>query len=184
MMENVFLVSENSLKAANYIDYNIKGEVLIPAITFVQDDIVENLLGTKLYEKLLSLINSDTINESENSKYKELLDGYLFKLIAYSVIAELQVPLSYQTRNKGNVQSSDERVSNAFMTEVKYTENHYRNRADLYRIRLSDYLYCNNKDFPELKESVKFWQKRAGSGDKFGSNFYFGDVCGCKCSKR
>ncbi len=182
-MANTLLVSENSLKATSYIDRNVSGEILAPAIKYVQDDIVENLLGTKLYQKLIELVNSREIDLKENGEYKELLDGYLFDLIVYSVLAEIQVPLSYKTRNKGLVQSGDDKLSNAFMSEVKYIETHYRNKADLYRRRLSDWLWCNRTKFPELKASTKFWEKQANSGDSYKSNFYFGKKQ-CKFSDR
>lgn len=179
MNNNTFLVSENALKSQSYIDRNVAGEVLTPAIQFVQDSLVESMLGTRLYEKLVVLINSGEISADENANYKELLDGYIFKFMAYSVIAEIQVPNAYKTRNKGLVQTSDDRVSNAFMTEVKYVEDFYHNRADMYRLRLSDYLWGNRSKFPELVASTKWWEERASHG-KTKNNFYFGEKCGCK----
>lgn len=166
---NTLLVSESALKEFSYIDKNIKGEILTPAIVFVQDTIVESLLGTKLFDRLIYLINSCEINAEENWCYKELLDGYLFNLISYSVLAEIQVPLTFQTRNKGNVRSSDDHIQTSAMVDTKYTENHYKNRADYYRSRLYNYLMCNCNCFPELRECTIYGDKNPKSGNPVSS---------------
>lgn len=166
---NTLLVSENSLREFSYIDKNVKGADLTLSIVFVQDNIVESLLGTNLFQKLLYLVNSGEIYQDGNECYKELLDGYLFNLIAYSVIADLQIPLTFQTRNKGNVRSEDEKLSVSTASDTKYIENYYKEKANVYRIRLFDYLKCNCDCFPELKDCTMYGDKKPKSNDPVSS---------------
>lgn len=166
---DVLLVSENSLKEYFYLDESIQGEFLTPAVVYVQDQIVESLLGTSLFKKLLELIQGETINDEENWCYKELLDGYLFNLIAYSVLAEIQVPLTFQTRNKGNVRSSDEHVAPSAMEETKYTTDFYTQRANYYRSRIYNYLKCNCDCFPELKDCPLYGELKPKTCDPVSS---------------
>lgn len=171
---DVFLVSENSIKEYSYLDRNFPGDVLTPAIRFVQDSIVERLLGTKLLDKLLFLIESKEIDLPENECYKTLLEGYLFDAIAYSVVAEVQVPSTFKTRSAGSLQVRSDQINNSLLSETKYIENHHRNRADLYVKRLSGYLTCNSSCFPELKECPCVGEVAPKSGSRVNSNFYLG----------
>lgn len=145
-----FLASEKNLKKTGLVDRNIDGNILLTAMQYTQDEIVKNCIGKCLFAKLISLIATGEIDLPENAKYKYLLDEFIFNIMLYGVMAYIQVPLSLKTRNKGNISTGGEYISNSSYGNIRYVQNEYQNRADKYNIELSRYLCENYSDYPEL----------------------------------
>ncbi|WP_455649924.1 DUF6712 family protein [Enterocloster citroniae] len=123
----------------------------------MQDEIIENVIGTCLYDKLIDLIRCDRLDCPENSIYKELLDKYLFKIFAYAVQAELSIPKSFKVRNAGTIQQASDNMQQVGLSDIKYLNSWYRNKADLYINRTIMFLKCNKKCIPELCHCACSW---------------------------
>ena len=73
-MARVFLISEAALKKNSVINNNVDGMYILPAIEYAQDAGLQPLLGTKLYNKLMDLVDNGAITGVTDYKY--LLDEY------------------------------------------------------------------------------------------------------------
>lgn len=146
-MAKVFLVSAATLKNNSIINNNVDEMYLLPAIEFAQDSGLQPLIGTKLYNKLMNLVESGDI--SENTDYKYLLDEYVTPYLINKVTADIQLPLAYKLRNQGVVQITGENTYTPSLRDTQYVIEHYDNYAKFYANRLSDYLCANRSKYPE-----------------------------------
>ena len=148
-MKRIFLISEETLKTETIINDNMGSEYIGPAIETSQDIYLHQLIGSELLDKLYNLIETDTINNEENAKYKLLLDEYITNYLKFKVLSEITIPLAYKYRNNGVVQISGNNITNTSMRDAGLVQNHYDLRANFYANRLSSYLCANAGDFPE-----------------------------------
>ncbi len=146
-MARVFLISEETLKSNGVINNNVDSMYILPAIEFAQDAGLQPLIGTKLYNKLMDLVeNGSIVNEPD---YKFLLDEYITPYLVNKVTADIQIPLNYKLRNQGVVQNSADNTILPTMKDLQYVIQNYEYKAIFYGNRLSDYLFVNTTKFPE-----------------------------------
>lgn len=146
-MAKVFLISAATLKSNSIINNNVDEMYLLPAIEFAQDSGLQPLIGTKLYNKLMNLVESGDI--STETDYKYLLDEYIAPYLINKVTADIQLPLAYKVRNQGVVQVTGENTYIPSLKDTQYIIEHYNNQAKFYANRMSDYLYANRSKYTE-----------------------------------
>lgn len=146
-MARVFLISEKTIKENSIVNNNVDTMYILPAIEFAQDEGLQSLIGTKLYNRLMDMVNDNTI--STNTDYKYLLDEYITQYLINKVSADIQLPLAYKLRNQGVVQNTSEYTNNSSIRDVQYLIQFYENKANFYGNRLSDYLRANRSKYPE-----------------------------------
>ena len=144
-----YLISEKTLKENSVINNNVDSMYILPAIQYSQDEGLQLLIGTKLYEKLMELVETGAITNPENKHYKLLLDEYVTPYLINKVTAEIQIPLSWKLRNQGVVVQNGEHTYVPSIRDVQYVVQNYENKANFYGNRMSDYLIANIKLFPE-----------------------------------
>ena len=69
-MNNILLISEDLLKSETIVNDNINSQSITPSILIAQEIGLQQVIGTKLYKKILSLVDGDTINDVVNADYK------------------------------------------------------------------------------------------------------------------
>ena len=152
-MANILLISEETLKQMSLVGDNVDSQFIFPAIELAQEQGLQQIIGSKLLKKLKTLVDDGSINNSTNQKYKELLDEYVSIYLAYQVMAEIQIPLSYKMRNSGIIQTTDDKQINLQRTDVMFIKQFYDDKALWFSKRLSDYLCANRTLFPEYKST-------------------------------
>lgn len=146
-MARVFLISEATLKKNSVINNNVDGMYILPAIEYAQDAGLQPVIGTKLYNKLMDLVEDGSITGATD--YKFLLDEYVTPYLINKVTAEIQIPLSFKLRNQGVVQQTGDNTYTPSMKDTQYIIQNYENKANFYSNRLSDYLHANHSKYPE-----------------------------------
>lgn len=146
-MARVLLISEQTLKKNSVVNNNVDGMYILPAIEYAQDAGLQPLLGTKLYNKLMSLVEDGSIMTSID--YKFLLDEYIAPYLINKVTADIQIPLAFKLRNQGVVQNTSENTYVPSLKDMQYVAQSYENKANFYGNRLSDYLRANRSKYPE-----------------------------------
>ena len=148
-MNEVMLVSENYVRNLTNIDNNTQSKFLLSAIREAQEVQYQQVIGTKLLRKLKSLVDDDTINNTENIAYKDLIDNsQLF--LAYQAVVELCLICSVKLSNGGLQQNSDENLSVLSVEETIQVKNLYQQKADFFRKRLMGYIIDHKSELPEL----------------------------------
>lgn len=169
-MNNVLLISEKMLKTQSYINDNVDSCYILPAIQTSQDIGLQQLIGTRLYDKITYDIANDRLEEN----YKKLLDDYITPYLIYKVMSDIQIPLAYKSRNAGVVQTSNENVSVVDMNDAQRMAAYYDKKASFYGIRLSDYLCANNNLYPEYRAKDSVADLGADNG-AYNTGLYLGD---------
>lgn len=148
----VLLTSEDYIKTHSNLSDNVWGDYLLPAIREAQDMGLQTILGSCLYNKVLSLVENEEIEETENAFYKTLLDDYIQDYLMYQTITDLVPIIGVKLANLGTVISNDEHVINLSETERSNIKHYYEMRADFRARRMQEFLLNNRSAFEELKD--------------------------------
>ena len=140
----VLLLSEQRLKEDSLINNNVDSMYIFPAIQTAQEIGLQPLLGSKLYNKLLEVVEN-----GGDEQYFDLLDSYVIPYLEMKVMADIQIPLAYKIRNAGLVQNTSENTTLPTLQETQYIVEYYENKAAFYANRMSDYIIANSNEYPE-----------------------------------
>lgn len=177
-MNNVLLISENTVKSTTNLSDNLNGDFILPAIKLAQDIELEETIGTQLLDKLKSLIYNNTINQEQNLKYKKLIDKYIQPFLCYATIAHITVPIAFKLANAGVLRTEDEKMYNVSADEVDKVKWHYQHIADTYKYRLQRFLIANYSQYPELMEYKSIADLRVNLYSAAKTNLWLGGARG------
>lgn len=149
-MTDILLISEDYFKTNSSIDSNIYGKYLMSSIREAQDLCLQTIIGTNLYNTILSMVENSTITDSENKAYKTLLDDFIQPYILYATIVNLMPIISTKIANIGTVITNDEHVVSLSKNERDNLINYYQYRADFYARQMQNYLLKNYSLYKEL----------------------------------
>ena len=150
-MKQTLLISEDKIKTLSNLDNNVFGKWLMPAIYQAQDIQLQNIIGSCLYNMLISLIEDKLIGEDAYTAYKSLLDNQIQDFLIYQTLVNVIPMININMANMGSVVSNDEHIQLLSQGNVDLVRGYYQGIADVYQKRLQDYLLANCMYFPELK---------------------------------
>jgi hypothetical protein len=141
------------LKRKSILDGALDTDKLIQFVEVAQDVHIQNFLGTKLYEKIQTLITADTLDDSVNADYKTLLNSYIKPmLIWYSQYAYIPFA-AYQISNGGVFKHTSESSESATKEEIDALTAKAKDFADFYTNRFIDFMVERSSDYPEYTGS-------------------------------
>lgn len=186
-MNDVLLTSLNFVRTQTNISDNISDKYLMPAIREAQEMNYQQIIGTRLLQRLKSMVVDKSIDEEENEHYKAILglSGYY---LAYQTVANLVMLTTYKVGNIGANTTTDDNVQIPYMSEVFKLKDYYINKADFYCKNLQRYLVENYNKIPELSQA-KVSEIRACLYSAASSGLWLGGARGkghnghkkCKC---
>ena len=191
-MNNILLISEDTLKTYSNLNDNTFGKWILPAIRESQEMGLMPIIGECLYNKICELVADGSINDVLFSAYKDLLDDKIQPYLIYKTLSNIIPILNAKLANIGSVLSNDEHVVNLTQGEADLLKTYYSERCDFYTKRLQDFVKNNQQAFPELtcgcgnmqpnldssENSVGLWL-----GGKRGKNSHTKGECGCSSSE-
>lgn len=176
MSLNILLISDEMIKERTVIHGNIDPKLIYPNIKAAQDMYIHPVLGTALYNKLLSDISGAGLA----GNYKTLVDDYVVDTLMYYTLAELPMTLSYQFWNKGVVRKQGVDTELPSSTELIDLGNKYKNWAEFYANRLRLYLNQNAAAmFPEYINPGSGVDDIYPNNKSFTLPVYLGDDSNC-----
>lgn len=180
MSKNILLMSDTILKERTAVHGNIDPKLLYPEIKAAQDMFIHPILGTALYNKLITDI--DTNVSGVTGDYKTLLDDYIIDPLLYYVLSELPEALSYQFWNKGVLRKVGDNTESPSMSELVDLSNKYRQRAEWYGERLTKYLKQNATEsfLPEYIQPGDGIDTIQPENSTFTMPIYLGDGYDCQ----
>lgn len=149
-MNNALIINIDRLKNDSYLDVNVSNNDIRVAVLFIQDEIIEHVIGTRLFDAVKAMVVNESIDCKQNCLYKQLLDEFLFPIFVYAVQAEISIPKSFKVRNAGTIHQASDNMQQTGLGDIKYLNSYYRNKADFYIQRAIKFLKCNKECFPEL----------------------------------
>lgn len=146
-------ITMTELKRKSIIDGTLDTDKLIQFVEVAQDVHIQNFLGTKLYEKLQTLITAGTLDDSGNADYKTLLNTYVKPmLIWYSQYSYIPFA-AFQISNGGVFKHSSESSESVTKEELDSLTAKAKDFADFYTNRFIDYMIENSNLYPEYTGS-------------------------------
>lgn len=146
-------ITMTELKRKSIIDGALDTDKLVQFVEVAQDVHIQNFLGTKLYDKIQTLITGGTLDDSANAAYKTLLNTYIKPmLIWYSQYSYIPFA-AFQISNGGVFKHSSESSESVSKEELDSLTARAKDFADFYTNRFVDYMIENSSSFPEYTGS-------------------------------
>lgn len=176
-----YFISVDYLKSHTVINNNVADELLLNSIWEAQSIHIQQLIGTDLYNKLANLVQTNTVNDPANADYKVLLDEYVCPTTAYWAVVECIPSMAMKIVNKGVERQNSEWSTPSAINEIEYLRDDWRNKAEFFSQRLTNYLLQNRRLYPELLQNYEIDKLRPSNGEYF-SGIVFDEGC-CPCER-
>lgn len=147
------IMTENYFKEYSTVNMNVDMKVVTPVLFEVQDMYIKPLLGTKLFNQILTEIQANTVT-SEN---QTLLNDYVLPCMIQYTKAELLPELKYRLQNKGVMVKSSENSSAADLQEIQFLIDRAKNKGEWYAERTTKFLkrYASATVYPLYLDNVE-----------------------------
>jgi hypothetical protein len=146
-MENS-LISTEKLKKRGYIHGNVEDSILRTLILRVQDTIVEPIIGTPLFKRLIQGIEDNDLNNDEIL----LMDDYVVPVMVSGCDYRSVNVLTYEIRNKGVGITKDEHFEPTSESGNVRLKDELKMDLQHYSARLIGYLKDNYELYPQYTE--------------------------------
>lgn len=143
-MSVVKFISEDKLKELSAIHGNTDNVMLQPIILECQVLYIEPIVGTGIYNELISQINLNTVSVLN----ARLLDDYIIPCLVAYIKYEAPVELNYKFTNKNVSKKSSENSEPNSLEETKFLMDRLKNKAEYYAERVTKYLCENTNSYP------------------------------------
>lgn len=144
-MNTVKLITDDQLTNGSPLGGNIDVDKYSYVILETQVFVIEPILGTKLYNKLLSDFNNDTLE----GVYETLLINYIQPIIISHVSAEYISMAGIHVANAGLYKYNPENTESVSIKEREHLAQKQRAKADVYIERLQRFLCDSTTDIDE-----------------------------------
>lgn len=152
-----FLINTSNLKRLGFIHQNVDDTLISNMILKVQDLMIEPILGTTLYKRLLEGVDNSDLTANETT----LLQDYVTPCLKSGCELRAVNVITFQFRNKTVGTTQDPNISAATDSQRADISDDLRRDFEFYRKKLIGYLCDNSTLFPEYenyetdKEDIK-----------------------------
>ena len=146
----IYLISTNYLKDNSTINLNVEDSLIKNAIQEGQKINIQQVLGTTLYEKILTLVEDDDIGDAGNEAYATLLTDYIQPSLMYWSLFHSLPFTNYKITNKNIGTQSSDNSTPVELNELKYLTALTKDKAEYYSELMRKYIVKNNTDYPEF----------------------------------
>ena len=144
-MSQALFVSSNRLKRDTAIGGSVDDDLIRPYVYLAQQRWILPVLGTDLYNKLSSDIDSGSVT----GVYKTLLEDYVIPATVQYAFVQLVPFLRLRFVNNAVVVMDSEQSTAATYDDLKPLMDQALDMAQFYRQRIIDYLCDNSGSYPE-----------------------------------
>jgi len=143
-MATVIFIDEQYLKDTSALDENVDIKLLRNVIKEAQDIHITPLLGTSLYNELITQISAGTVTALNRT----LLDSYISPCLKNWVMYEGIDVLTFKFMNKSVMKRSSDNAQPIETNDVIRLMSSFRNKAEHYQERAYKYLLENETSYP------------------------------------
>ena len=173
-MTTTLLISEVKVREYTDINESLDDSLIKNAIREAQDISLQRVIGTLLYNSLLSMVSGGTINDAGNSDYKTLLDDYIQDMLLYASYYNILENTFIRTRNNGLLTPQGGENSAAVDRQVfEMKRTSVQSKFEYYSDRLSRYIVEKQANFPELSNSTYLYEQVPDFASQYRSPIVF-----------
>jgi hypothetical protein len=171
-MTSTFLLSEAKFREFTDVNDNLDTTLIKNGIREAQDIHLQRIIGTKLYNSLLSQVDAGPIWTS--SAYETLVNDYIQDFLLYAAYYEVLEAIYIRPKNNGLLtptggENSIEVDRSLFNVKRQSVEN----KQEFYAEKLSQYISENENTFPELSENNKAYEQNPDYSTQYRSPIVF-----------
>ena len=149
-MATALFISRTDLVKNTILDGNVDTDKFIQFIKIAQEIHVRNFLGTNLYDKISSDIESDSLS----GDYLTLKNDYIVPMLIHYAMVDYLPFAAYQVKNGGVFKHTSENSQSVDKAEVDYLVNKERDFAEYYTRRFIEHMSFNNSKYPEYNSNT------------------------------
>ena len=174
MSLNILIMSVDMLKERTGIHTNTDAKLIYPEIKAAEDMYIHPILGTALYNKIISDINVS--GTPLGASYVILVNNYILDCLQNYVLTSLPMAIPFQFWNRGIVRKTGDDTEIPTMAELVDISNFYKQRAEFYATRLTRYLQQTSTSsvLPEFLQPGTGIDTIPPKGDNFTMPIYLG----------
>jgi len=144
-MAQVLFVSPSDVIKRTGINGNVDRDQMIQFIKIAQDIHIQNILGTKLFKKIASDIDGDTLT----GNYLTLFTDYIQDMVIHWAAIEILPYIHYKVANGGIYTKSAENGTTITKQDLDYLVQKERDIAEHYSRRFVDHMAFYSSRYPE-----------------------------------
>jgi hypothetical protein len=145
-MATILFITPNDLKQNTILNGNVDTDLFIQFIKIAQQMHVQNYLGTKLYNKITELIDTNTLT----GNYLDLVNDYVQPMLIHYAMVDYLPFANYQIRNGGVFKHRTDNSESTTKEELDILVQKHRTFGDFYAKRFVDYMAISaSANFPE-----------------------------------
>lgn len=152
--DDVLLIDASILFKYTTLSGNFDIDKITPHIKVAQDIEIQEVLGTNLYRKILTDVQSDSLS----GNYLTLVSQYVQPMLIHYSMSDLLQFHGYEISNAGILRNTPEGTNLPNESELDKLVKRERDIAETYRRRLIDYLSYYPQLFPEYFQSQESGQ--------------------------
>lgn len=153
MAKRIYFLTVQRLKEKTPVNFNVEPQLITMSIDDAQEINIQQAVGTVLYKKLETLIENGTIGETENAKYKTLLDDLIEPALIRWALVEILYFIRMKIQNKSVASENSDNSTPVDMKDLYSLKGSIKNKAEFYTERLINFLVANSSDYPEYSDN-------------------------------
>ena len=164
----VRLIDGNDLVKGTPLRGNVDADNYLFIIDDMQITILEPLIGTNLYDKILVDFDANTLT----GLYSTLYTDYIKPLLVHCVFADFVTTGAYRVENAGIFKHTPNNAENISKTEIDFLAKTQRVKADVYIERLKRFLCTEGQNIPEYLEQLNNYDETPSNNDNIIGGWY------------
>jgi len=169
-MTSTFIISEAKLREFTDINDNLDTAFIKNAVREAQDIWLQRIIGTALYEKILSDIDTGSLT----GEYQTLVDNYIQDFLLYAAYWESLEAIYIRPRNNGLLNATGGENSQSVGRDLYNVKRQStQNKLQYYSERLTNYIIEKQNVLPELNENNFLYEQYPDYGSKYRSPIVF-----------
>jgi len=169
------IIGENYLKSVSIIEDNADMKAITPTIQYVQQVYIKSLLGTRLYDQILSQISTNTVSALNTT----LLDNYVIPCMLYYILSECTPVFKYRYANKGIMIKNSDNSQPADLQEIQFLMDKWKNNAEALAEICTKYLVSESTDYPLYDANTEIYEVQPNK-QNFTHGLFLGDDDDCR----
>jgi hypothetical protein len=147
MAQTALLVSEQRMKQWTQLDDNVRMNEITPHILQASDIYIQNVVGTRLYDRLKAGVIAADLNANEQLLLNDYVGPTLMQYALYLMLPSIK----YKIANQGILNGTSEETSPTSLDELRFLRQATLDTAEFYSKRLVQYFSDNPNLFPEYQ---------------------------------
>ena len=167
----VLMLSTDYYKRNSVVNLNVDNELLTPHIVKAQNMNIERILGSDLFNLVLSEIEANTVSTRVVNLLENYIQPALVEWITYTALPYL----NYKVTNKAVVKKSSNNSEATDLTEINFLRQDIRDDAEYLSERMTKFLKANLITYPEYNTGNSDIDDIKPVKNNFFSGIYLGD---------